>query len=163
MPDFRLNIVLNRPEIPQNTGSIGRLCVNLGIRLHLVRPLGFSLAEKQLKRAGLDYWPHLDVLVHDSWEDFLETEKPGGMSFLSTKATKSHFDQKYRNGAYVVFGRETSGLPPEFYDKYAEDMFQIPMPGKHFRSLNLSNSVSIVAYEAYRQWLRSGETPGGQD
>ena len=147
------NIVLVAPEIPQNTGTIGRLCVCNGAPLHLIRPLGFSLDETQLRRAGLDYWPHLDLHVHDDWEAFLAAAAPDQerLFFISTKAQASIFKTDLRDGDWLVFGRETSGLPPEFYDRYRDQLRLIPMLGEHCRSLNLANAVSIVFYEALRQ------------
>jgi tRNA (cytidine/uridine-2'-O-)-methyltransferase len=153
MTDFKLNIVLHRPEIPQNTGSIGRLCVNLGATLHLIKPLGFSLDEKQVKRAGLDYWEHLDLHVHDDWDAFLEAESPQNFIFASTKGKRNYFDWTFTNGAFIVFGSESSGLPKDFYERYADSLYCIPMPGKGFRSLNLSNSAAVIAYDVYRQFL----------
>jgi len=146
------HIVLVAPEIPQNTGTIGRLAVSTDAVLHLVDPLGFSLEDKYLKRAGLDYWQFLDLRRHPDWEDLLGTlEKDARLLFFSTHGEKSYFDEKYRPGDYLVFGRESSGLPKEFYDRYRESLRVIPMPGKHSRSLNLANAVSIVLYEALRQ------------
>ena len=146
-----LHIVLVAPEIPQNTGSIGRLCVNLDCRLHLVKPLGFLIDQASVRRAGLDYWQFLDLRVHDSWDAFLASEAPQRMHFASTKATRLYYDVAYAPGDFLVFGCETSGLPPPFYERYRDALCTIPMPGTHARSLNLSNAVSIVAYEAYRQ------------
>ena len=145
------NIVLFQPEIPQNTGTIGRLAVSTNCRLHLIEPLGFSLEDKFLKRAGLDYWQHLSPSIHASWEAFLEAEKPERMFFISTHGEKSYFDAEYQLGDYLVFGRESAGLPLEFYEKYHDDMWLIPMPGEFSRSLNLANAVSITLYEAMRQ------------
>ncbi len=153
-----LHIVLVAPEIPQNTGAIGRLCVCLDARLHLVRPLGFELDETHLRRAGLDYWRHVHLSVHDSWEAFLAAERPARMHLASTKGTIPYYEREFQPGDYLVFGRETSGLPPEFYQRYAADLCTIPMPGRHHRSLNLANAVSILAYEAYRQFQTA--TPG---
>lgn len=152
MPEFSLNIVLFQPEIPQNTGSIGRLCVNLGATLHLIKPLGFSITEKQVKRAGLDYWKHLDLRMHDNWQAFLETESPDSLMFASTKGEHNYFDWEFMNGAYVVFGQESAGLPPDFYQIYKDSLYSIPMPGADFRSLNIANSVAVVAYECFRQY-----------
>lgn len=146
-----LHIVLVAPEIPQNTGTIGRLCVCTDTTLHLIKPLGFSLSESYLKRAGLDYWPYLQLQVHDHWEAFLATAAPRRLFFASTKATRSYFSYSFQFGDYLVFGNEGSGLPPPLYERYAEQLYQIPMPGEHQRSLNLANAVSIVVYEAYRQ------------
>ena len=145
------NIVLFQPEIPQNTGTIGRLAVSTNCKLHLIEPLGFSLEDKYLKRAGLDYWQHLNPAIHKDWEAFLAAEKPQRMFFISTHGEKNFFDAKYEIGDYLVFGRESAGLPPEFYENYRQDMWQIPMPGEFSRSLNLANAVSITLYEAMRQ------------
>ncbi len=146
-----IDIVLVSPEIPHNTGAVGRLCVCLGARLHLVRPLGFVLTERHIRRTGMDYWKHVDLTVHDDWESFLQTVQPRQMLFSSTRGTKSLYEHKLQPGCALVFGNETSGLPPEMYDRYAESLYQLPMPGDHARSLNLSMSVAISAYEAFRQ------------
>ena len=145
------NLVLFAPEIPQNTGTIGRLCVSTDTKLHLVKPLGFSLDEKHLKRAGMDYWPHLDLAVYENWEEFLEANPGAVMHFISTKSETSYWDVPYPEGCYMVFGRESSGLPPEFYERYRKRLVLIPMEGKFHRSLNLANAASIVLYEALRQ------------
>lgn len=146
------NIVLVAPEIPQNTGTIGRLCVCTDAALHLVRPLGFELDEQHLKRAGLDYWPYLDIHVYDDWEDFLaKSGCPERMVFCSTKTERSIYDYAFAEGDWLVFGNEGHGLPPHFYSRYSEQLLTIPMPGSHARSHNLANSVSIVLYEALRQ------------
>ena len=139
------SIVLLRPEIPHNTGAIGRLCVGLGVPLHLVRPLGFALDNRYIARAGLDYWPHLDVTLHDTWEEYLAVAKPKRFFFLSTHGEKSLYECSFSEGD------ESSGLPKDFYDRYKESLFRIPMPGEHARSINLANAVSIAAYECYRQ------------
>lgn len=145
------DIVLVAPEIPQNTGTIGRLCVCTDARLHLIRPLGFSLEESRIRRAGLDYWQFLDLHVYDTWEQFLAEAAPERTFFLSTKAERSVYDCVFREGDFMVFGQESSGLPPSFYTAYADRMFTIPMPGQHARSHNLANAVSIVLYEGLRQ------------
>ncbi len=145
------SIVLVRPEIPHNTGAIGRLCVGLGVPLHLIRPLGFRLDEKAIARAGLDYWPYLDLRLHDTWDAFLESVRPKRFFFLSTKGEKTLYDCAFAEGDALVFGNESSGLPKDFYARYREQLFQIPMPGTHARSINLANAVSIAAYECYRQ------------
>ena len=145
------NIVLVAPEIPQNTGTIGRLCVATGTRLHLIRPLGFSLEDKYLKRAGMDYWRHLDLTISDTWEEFLDRNPSSRLHFLSTKGRRCYWNAAYAPGDFLVFGRESAGLPPEFYTRYAERLLQIPMPGAFHRSLNLANAASIVLYEALRQ------------
>jgi len=145
------SVVLLRPEIPHNTGAIGRLCVGLDVRLHLIRPLGFRLDDQALSRAGLDYWPHLDLAIHDTWEDYLSAEKPKRLFFLSTHGCVSLYDCAFERGDALVFGNESSGLPKDFYDRYADRLFRIPMPGEHARSINLANAVSIAAYECFRQ------------
>ena len=145
------NIVLVAPEIPQNTGAIGRLCVCTEARLHLIRPLGFLLDEAHLRRAGLDYWPHLDCSLHDSWQDFLQQAQPQRMFFCSTKTKRNVYELKFQKGDFLVFGNEGHGLPEEFYTRYQQDLYCIPMPGKHARSHNLANAVAIVLYEAWRQ------------
>lgn len=147
MPD----IVLIHPEIPHNTGAIGRLCVGLGWPLHLVRPLGFALDEKRIRRAGLDYWPHLDLTLHDTFKDYLARRHPSRLCFLSTKAPRSLYDAPLPPDVALVFGCESSGLPPDYYHRYADDLFTIPMPGSHARSINLANAVAIAAYETYRR------------
>lgn len=147
----KFSIVLLRPEIPHNTGAIGRLAVGLGVSLDLVRPLGFRLDDESVKRAGLDYWEHLDCTVHDTWDAYLESKKPRRFFFLSTKGEQSLYDIKFEPGDALVFGNESSGLPKEFYECYRDQLFRIPMPGEHARSINLANSVSIAAYECYRQ------------
>ena len=147
----KFSIVLLRPEIPHNTGAIGRLAVGLGVSLNLVKPLGFALDDRSIARAGLDYWPHLDVKLHDSWEDYLETEKPKRLFFLSTHGKASLYDCHFEDGNALVFGNESSGLPKDFYTRYEKSLFKIPMPGEHARSINLANAVSISAYECYRQ------------
>ena len=145
------HIVLFEPEIPQNTGTIGRLAVSTGAKLHLIEPLGFSLEDKYLKRAGLDYWQHLAPARYRNWQEFLDTMHPERMFFISTYGEKSFFDARFQPGDFLVFGKESAGLPPEYYTSYRDDMLLIPMPGKFSRSLNLANAVSIVLYEAMRQ------------
>ena len=145
------NLVLVAPEIPQNTGTIGRLAVAADARLHLIEPLGFSLDEKHLRRAGMDYWQHLDLSVYPNWEEFLARNPGANLLFLSTKGERSYYDVRYQEGDYLVFGRESAGLPPEFYTRYRDRLYRIPMPGRFNRSLNLANAASIVLYEALRQ------------
>jgi len=145
------HIVLLKPEIPHNTGAIGRLCVGLGCPLHLIRPLGFHITDEYVRRAGLDYWEFLELTVHNTWEEFLLRVNPSGIHFLSTKGKKSIYACRFQRGDALIFGSESKGLPPEMYPQYADDLFQIPMPGEHARSINLANAVSIAAYEAYRQ------------
>ena len=146
-----MNVVLVAPLIPQNTGAIGRLCVCSDTRLHLIKPLGFIVDDAHLKRAGMDYWPHLDVTIHEDWNSFLKVEQPENLYFLSTRGKKGLYDIQFNANDFLVFGNESTGLPPDFYDTYKEQLFLIPMPGKYNRSHNLANSVSIALYEALRQ------------
>lgn len=148
----KLHIVLVEPEIPNNTGNIGRTCVALGASLHLVEPLGFSLDEKRLRRAGLDYWPHLEWKVHPDLDSVLKIIPEGDQKALfTTKANKTHFETEFSGeGIWLFFGKETKGLSEDFLAQYPEAMVKIPMPGET-RSLNLANSVAIGLYEAYRQ------------
>lgn len=148
---MNFSIVLVRPEIPHNTGAIGRLCVGLGIGLHLIRPLGFHLDEKSVARAGLDYWHHLKISVHDTWDDYLLQAAPRRLFFLSTRGTKSLYQCHFQSGDALVFGNEGHGLPEDFYRRYQANLFKIPMPGDYARSINLANAASIAAYECYRQ------------
>lgn len=147
----KLNIVLVEPEIPQNTGNIARTCAATGASLHLVRPLGFYIDDKKLKRAGLDYWHLLDITYYDDLNDFLEKTKGGEYFLFSTKGTHIHSDAEYPDNCYIIFGKETKGLPEELLMKYPENTVRIPMIDEA-RSLNLSNSVAIAAYEVLRQW-----------
>ncbi len=144
------NIVLVEPEIPENTGNISRTCAVTGAALHLVRPLGFSTDDKHLKRAGLDYWKYLNITYYDAFEE-VEAAHPGARFFLaSTHAVRSYAEVEYRDGDFLVFGKETAGLGPKLLARRAEDAVRIPMRNDR-RSLNLSNSVAIVLYEALRQ------------
>ena len=151
------SIVLVRPEIPHNTGAIGRLAVGLGVTLDLIRPLGFRLDEESVRRAGLDYWQHLDCRVHDSWEEYLASRSPRRVFMLSTKGEKSLYDIRFEKGDALVFGNESSGLPKDFYEKYRDRLFRIPMPGEYARSINLANAVSIASYECCRQLCCCGK------
>lgn len=145
-----LNIVLHEPEMPANTGNIGRTCVAAGARLHLIEPLGFRLNEKMLKRAGLDYWDKLDVTVYDDYADFLR-KNPGAKIYMATtKAHKTYCDVAYEEDCYIMFGKESAGIPEEILVENEANCIRIPMIGE-IRSLNLSNSVAIVLYEALRQ------------
>ncbi len=144
------NIVLVEPEIPQNTGNISRTCAVTGSRLHLVRPLGFTIDDKQLKRAGLDYWKDLDLTYYDSFEE-LEEKHPAARFFLfSTHANRLYSEVSYRDGDFLVFGKETAGLGPLLLNRRASDAVRIPMKSDQ-RSLNLSNSAALALYEALRQ------------
>ena len=145
-----LNIVLYEPEIPANTGNIGRSCVATNTRLHLIEPLGFSLEEKQLKRAGMDYWKDLDVTTYVNWEDFCEKNPDAKLYFATTKARHVYSDVNYEADSYIVFGKESAGIPEEILKDHPDTCVRIPMVGET-RSLNLSNSVAIVLYEALRQ------------
>ena len=145
-----LNIVLYEPEIPANTGNIGRTCVATGTRLHLIEPLGFRLDEKSLKRAGLDYWKDLDVTTYIDFNDFME-KNPGAKIYMATtKAPNVYTDVEYEPDCYIMFGKESAGIPEEVLVEHKEDSIRIPMLGD-IRSLNLGNSVAIVLYEALRQ------------
>ena len=145
-----LNIVLVEPEIPQNTGNIARTCAAIGATLHLVYPLGFDISEKAVKRAGLDYWDKVNIVTYENLEDFKQKHKDDNMYLLSTKSKQSYTDVKYHDGDYLVFGPETRGLPEDFILENFSHAARIPMR-ETLRSLNLSNSVAIVAYEALRQ------------
>ena len=148
---MNLNIVLFQPEIPQNTGNIGRTCVLTDCKLHLIKPLGFSLEEKQLKRAGLDYWPYLDLEIHESYEELREKYKDSTFYFSTTKASKFYSQVEYKEGDFIVFGRESSGLPDSVRGSDPQRCIKVPMINSTTRSLNLSNTVAIVTYEALRQ------------
>ncbi len=149
-----LNVVLVEPEIPQNTGSIGRLCLATGTRLHLVEPLGFEITHAKLRRAGLDYWEHLKVERHPSVEQFLAGLPPDAPKvFFSKKAGRTYFEHQFVPGTYLIFGRETMGLPDWVTNAYASETLRIPMYDARVRSLNLSNCVSIAVYEAIRQLI----------
>ncbi len=144
------NIVLVEPEIPQNTGNIARTCAATGARLHLVKPMGFEIDDKKLKRAGLDYWHMLDITYYDNIDDFFEKNKGGSFYFASTKSLYRHSDVSFRDGDYILFGKETKGLDEGLLKENKEKCIRIPMIDGA-RSLNLSNSVAIVIYEALRQ------------
>lgn len=145
-----LNIVLLEPEMPANTGNIGRTCVATGVRLHLIEPLGFRLNDKMLKRAGLDYWDKLDVTVYDDYNDFLNRNPGAKIYMATTKSKQKYTDVSYEEDAYIMFGKESAGIPEEILLDNRETCIRIPMV-KDERSLNLSNSVAIVLYEALRQ------------
>ena len=145
-----LNIVLLEPEIPANTGNIGRTCVAAGARLHLIEPLGFSLSEKALKRAGMDYWKDLDVTTYIDYSDFLD-KNPGAKIYMATtKARTVYTEVSYEPDSYIMFGKESAGIPEEILVENKENCVRIPMMGE-IRSLNLGNSAAIVLYEALRQ------------
>lgn len=148
-----LHVVLVHPEIHWNTGNARRSCLAAGATLHLVEPLGFSLDEREVRRAGLDYWEHVDLRVWPSWNAF-ERELPslGTPFFFSTKAERTFWDVSYPNDAVLIFGRETGGLPEEIHARYGERMVKMPIHSEHVRSLNLSTCVGIASYEVLRQW-----------
>ena len=150
-----LNIVLIEPEIPQNTGNIARTCAAIGAKLHLVHPLGFDISEKAVKRAGLDYWDKLEIVEYKNIEEFKEFAKDKNIYLLSTKAAKVYTDVKYVDDSYLVFGPETRGIPEDYILDNFDKAVRIPMRN-NIRSLNLSNSVAIVAYEAERQLNYTG-------
>lgn len=145
-----LNIVLLEPEMPANTGNIGRTCVAANTRLHLIEPLGFQINDKMLKRAGLDYWDKLDVTVYDNYQDFLERNPGAKIYMATTKAPKAYTHVNYEPDCYIMFGKESAGIPENILLENQENCVRIPMAGD-IRSLNLSNSVAIVLYEALRQ------------
>ena len=146
-----MHVVLYQPRIPPNTGNIARLCVATRTVLHLIRPLGFSTDDSQLKRAGLDYWEHLEIHYHDDWDAFVRDRPQGNLFFFSKKAAKPYTRARYGEGDFLVFGSETDGLPEELMRRHESGLYTIPMWGPT-RSLNLSTSVGIVLYEALRQW-----------
>lgn len=145
-----MNIILHEPEIPHNTGSIGRTCVATGAALHLIRPLGFSLDEKAVRRAGLDYWSKLELYSYNSFEEFLEKHPDAQIYMATTKARHTYAEVAYEENSYIMFGKESAGIPEEILVDYEASSIRIPMENG-IRSLNLSNSVSIILYEAYRQ------------
>jgi len=145
------HIVLHQPEIPQNTGSIGRLCVSTDTRLHLVHPLGFDTSDYYLRRAGLDYWERLNPTHHASWAAFLAAEPEMRLWFFSTKGDRRHTDVRWQDGDGLVFGRETVGLPTEIIEAHPERLVKIPMRGEFHRSLNLAQAAAVGLYEALRQ------------
>ncbi|PJB79531.1 MAG: tRNA (uridine(34)/cytosine(34)/5-carboxymethylaminomethyluridine(34)-2'-O)-methyltransferase TrmL [Acidobacteria bacterium CG_4_9_14_3_um_filter_49_7] len=157
MEEPHFHVVLVEPEIPQNTGNIGRLCVGANCSLHLVQPLGFSLEDRYMKRAGLDYWKHLEWHLHNSFEEFLEKVNPKHFYFFSKKAAKGYWDVSFQQGDALVFGKETLGLPESLIEQYPEKSLKIPMPGKT-RSINLANSVAVAVYEGMRQLHVSAST-----
>ena len=153
-----LNIVLVEPEIPQNCGNIARTCAATGSRLHLIKPLGFDISEKAVRRAGLDYWHMVDVNVYENLEDFFQKNRVDQMWCLSTKAPRCYVEAEFRDNCYLFFGKETKGLPEPFLEEHRESCVRIPMRSDA-RSLNLSNAVAITVFEALRQL----DFPGLQD
>lgn len=152
------NIVLVEPEIPPNTGSIARLCGATDCVLHLVHPLGFSTDDKHLKRAGLDYWEHVEIIHWSSIESFLEEQDERKLYFLTTKSTRPYTEAVFKPGDYLIFGKETKGLPVDLLHNYSERCYTLPMKNPHIRSLNLAMTVGIVLYEAIRQQSQDWNT-----
>jgi tRNA (cytidine/uridine-2'-O-)-methyltransferase len=146
-----VHVVLVAPEIPQNTGSIGRLCVATSTTLHLVDPLGFRLEDRYLRRAGLDYWPHVRLVRHASWDAFLAARPAGRLLCFSARAARSYTSVRYRDDDLLVFGGESRGLPPAIRSAHADATFGIPLASEHVRSLNLATAVAVVLYEGLRQ------------
>ncbi len=145
-----LNIVLIEPEIPNNTGNIGRLALATGSHLHLVKPLGFEITDARLKRAGLDYWKHLSVTYYDSINHFFEVNKNKNMAFLSSHGTKNHWNIPFADDMFLIFGKESVGLPKPLIELHKNQLFKIPLYSEHVRSLNLANAVSVVIYEGLK-------------
>ena len=145
-----MNIVLLEPEIPENTGNIGRTCVATGSTLHLIRPLGFNIDEKAVRRAGLDYWQHLDLRVYDDYADFCEKNPDARIFYATTKGRNVYSEVKFEQNDFIMFGKESAGIPEEILIKHPAECIRIPMIGD-IRSLNLGNSVAVVLYEALRQ------------
>lgn len=156
-----INIVLCEPEIPQNTGNIARTCAATGASLHLIRPLGFEIDNAKLKRAGLDYWDKLDITYYDGLEDFFNKHGDEKVYYFSTKAKHNYCDVKYIGDVWIMFGKETKGLPEDLLVKNPETTVRIPMRNQ-LRSLNLSNSVAIAVYEILRQWDFEGMQEKGE-
>ena len=156
----RLHIVLCEPQIPQNTGNIARTCAVTGASLHMIRPLGFEISDKKMKRAGLDYWDKLDVHFYDGLDDFFSKNPGARVWFFTTKARRRHTDVSYSGDTYLMFGREDAGLPEELLVRHPDTAVRIPMLPT-LRSLNLSNSVAIAAYEVLRQWDFDGLSEEG--
>ena len=146
-----LNIVLVEPQIPQNTGNVARTCAATGCRLHLVEPFGFKIDDRKLKRAGLDYWQYLDVVIYTGFNEFFKSNNNKNMYFFTTKAQNVYSNVKYCDDCYLIFGREDAGLPEELLKANPKNCVRMPM-GAGIRSLNLSNAVAVGAYEVLRQW-----------
>jgi tRNA (cytidine/uridine-2'-O-)-methyltransferase len=145
-----LNIVLIEPEIPNNTGNIGRLALASGSNLHLVKPFGFQIDDTRLKRAGLDYWKHLNIHYYENVDEFFQINKHANMVFLSSHGTKNHWDIQFEDNMFLVFGKESVGLHKVIIEKHSDKLFKIPLFSKHVRSLNLANAVGIVVYEGLK-------------
>ncbi len=154
---YFFHIALHAPEIPQNTGNIGRIACCAQCGLHLVKPVSFSFDDAHLKRAGMDYWKQVDYRIHEDFEALLQAANGAPMHFFSTKAKKSYWDCPFQRGSFLVFGSESKGLPQTIHDRFPDDFYTIPMPGRFHRSLNLANSVAIAVYEGLRRFQLSGE------
>ena len=154
-----LHVVLVEPQIPQNTGNVARTCACTGAALHLVQPMGFTVTDAKLKRAGLDYWDKLEITYYDDWADFL-SRAPGPCFFFTTKARRRYSDVEYPSGCCLVFGREDAGLPQKLLQQFPQQLVRLPMRSE-LRSLNLSNTVAVGVYEAFRQWNFEGLLNGG--
>lgn len=146
-----LNIVLIEPEIPNNTGNIGRLALASGSNLHLVKPFGFEIDDTRLKRAGLDYWKHLKVTYYDNIDDFFIRNKDANMAFLSSHGTQAYYNIPFEDDLFLVFGKESVGLPKQLIGTHTNQLYKIPLYSNHVRSLNLANAVSIVVYEGIKK------------
>ncbi|MGB6037216.1 MAG: tRNA (cytidine(34)-2'-O)-methyltransferase [Cryomorphaceae bacterium] len=151
------NIVLFEPEIPNNTGNIGRLALASGSKLHLVKPFGFELNDKRVKRAGLDYWQHIDLTIYESIEEFFSIQKGRAFAFFSSHGSKDDCSIDYQDDMFLIFGKESVGLPKDLIDQYAQHVFNIPLYSPHIRSLNLGNAVGIVVYEGLRSLKESDQ------
>lgn len=145
-----LNIVLIEPEIPNNTGNIGRLTLASGSNLHLVKPFGFKIDDTQLKRAGLDYWQHINLYIYENIDEFFTKNRNETMVFLSSHATKEHWSIDFEDNMFLIFGKESVGLPKSIIEAHSERLYKIPLYSKHIRSLNLANAVSVVVYEGLK-------------
>ena len=145
-----LNIVLIEPEIPNNTGNIGRLTLATGSNLHLVKPFGFEINDTRLKRAGLDYWQHLSVTYYENIEEFFSVNKNQKMAFLTSHGSKNHWDIPFEDNIFLIFGKESLGLPKHVTEENSDKLYKIPLYSNHVRSLNLANAVSIVVYEGLK-------------
>ena len=145
------NIVLVEPEIPNNTGNIGRLCLATGSKLHLIKPFGFEINDKRLKRAGLDYWEHLSVFMYDNFDDFINLHCNENLIYFSSHGIKNHWEISFEENMFLVFGKESTGLDSNITKANKGKLYKIPMFSKHIRSLNLANAVSVVSYEGLRQ------------
>lgn len=152
------HIVLIEPEIPNNTGNIGRLSLASASTLHLVKPLGFELDDKRVKRAGLDYWQHIDLRTYESAYDFFKLHKGKKMAFFSSHGSKNYSELKFEDDLFLIFGKESVGLAPEIIASHRDELYRIPILSSHIRSINLANAVSVVVYEGLRQLSQSGHS-----